>query len=304
MNKSIIETRNLTKKHGKINSVNNLNLEVPEGSIYGFLGPNGAGKTTTIKMLLGLIKPSNGQIAIFNKDLLKNRSSILAKVGSLVESPSYYGHLSGYKNLEVIATMLDIKKSRIDEVLKLVRLTKDAYKPVKHYSLGMKQRLGIASALIGAPKLLILDEPTNGLDPSGIQEIRELIIEMPKQFGITVMVSSHLLSEINAMATHVGIINEGNLVFQNKLEVLQDKNKSQLYLEVGNPELAYTQLKDQGWEVDSKSNGLLINSISRKDIAKIVESLVLEKNLIYKVNEHKRSLEDIFLNLTGKGQSL
>lgn len=304
MNKSIIETRNLTKKHGKINSVNNLNLEVPEGSIYGFLGPNGAGKTTTIKMLLGLIKPSNGQIAIFNKDLLKNRSSILSKVGSLVESPSYYGHLSGYKNLEVIATMLDIKKSRIDEVLKLVRLTKDAYKPVKHYSLGMKQRLGIASALIGAPKLLILDEPTNGLDPSGIQEIRELIIEMPKQFGITVMVSSHLLSEINAMATHVGIINEGNLVFQNKLEVLQDKNKSQLYLEVGNPELAYTQLKDQGWEVDSKSNGLLINSISRKDIAKIVESLVLEKNLIYKVNEHKRSLEDIFLNLTGKGQSL
>lgn len=304
MNKSIIETRNLTKKHGKINSVNNLNLEVPEGSIYGFLGPNGAGKTTTIKMLLGLIKPSNGQIAIFNKDLLKNRSSILSKVGSLVESPSYYGHLSGYKNLEVIATMLDIKKSRIDEVLKLVRLTKDAYKPVKHYSLGMKQRLGIASALIGAPKLLILDEPTNGLDPSGIQEIRELIIEMPKQFGITVMVSSHLLSEINAMATHVGIINEGNLVFQNKLEVLQDKNKSQLYLEVGNPELAYTQLKDQGWEVDSKSNGLLINSISRKDIAKIVESLVLEKNLIYKVNEHKMSLEDIFLNLTGKGQSL
>ncbi|MFJ7932659.1 ABC transporter ATP-binding protein [Peribacillus sp. NPDC096448] len=304
MNKSVIETRNLTKKHGKINSVNNLNLEVPEGSIYGFLGPNGAGKTTTIKMLLGLIKPSNGQIAIFNKDLLKNRSSILSKVGSLAESPSYYGHLSGYKNLEVIATMLDIKKSRIDEVLRLVRLTKDAHKPVKHYSLGMKQRLGIASALIGAPKLLILDEPTNGLDPSGIQEIRELIIEMPKQFGITVMVSSHLLSEINAMATHVGIINEGNLVFQNKLEILQDKNKSQLYLEVGNPELAYAQLKNQGWEVNNKANGLLVNSISRKDIPKIVESLVIEKNLIYKVNEHKRSLEDIFLNLTGKGQSL
>lgn len=128
-------------------------------------------------------------------------------------------------------------------MLKLVRLTKEAQKPVKHYSLGMKQRLGIASALIGEPQLLILDEPTNGLDPSGIQEIRELIIEMPKRFGITVMVSSHLLSEINAMATHVGIINEGNLVFQNKLEVLQDKNKSQLYLEVGNPELAYAQLK-------------------------------------------------------------
>ncbi|MDH4424000.1 MULTISPECIES: ABC transporter ATP-binding protein [Bacillus] len=304
MNEYVIKTRNLTKKHGKINSVNNLNLEVPEGSIYGFLGPNGAGKTTTIKMLLGLIKPSNGKIEIFNSDLLKNRSSILSKVGSLVESPSYYGHLSGYKNLEVIATMLDIKKSRIDEVLKLVRLTKEAQKPVKHYSLGMKQRLGIASALIGEPQLLILDEPTNGLDPSGIQEIRELIIEMPKRFGITVMVSSHLLSEINAMATHVGIINEGNLVFQNKLEVLQDKNKSQLYLEVGNPELAYAQLKNQGWEVDNKSNGLLVNSISRKDIAKIVESLVLEKNLIYKVNEQKRSLEDIFLNLTGKGQSL
>jgi len=300
----IIKTRNLTKKHGKVNSVNSLNLEVPEGSIYGFLGPNGAGKTTTIKMLLGLIKPSKGEIEIFNRDLLQNRSSILSKVGSLVESPSYYGHLSGYKNLEVIATMLDMKKSRIDEVLRLVRLTKEAHKPVKHYSLGMKQRLGIASALIGEPKLLILDEPTNGLDPSGIQEIRELIIEMPKKFGITVMVSSHLLSEIDAMATHVGIINEGKLVFQDKLDVLQNQNKSQLYLEVGNSESAYSQLRNQGWEVENKSNGLLVNSISPADIAKIVESLVLEKNLIYKVNEHKSSLEDIFLNLTRKRESL
>jgi len=300
----IIKTRNLTKKHGKVNSVNSLNLEVPEGSMYGFLGPNGAGKTTTIKMLLGLIKPSKGEIEIFNRDLLQNRSSILSKVGSLVESPSYYGHLSGYKNLEVIATMLNIKKSRIDDVLRLVRLIKEAHKPVKHYSLGMKQRLGIASALIGEPKLLILDEPTNGLDPSGIQEIRELIIEMPKKFGITVMVSSHLLSEIDAMATHVGIINEGKLVFQDKLDVLQNQNKSQLYLEVGNAESAYSQLRNQGWEVENKSNGLLVNSISPADIAKIVESLVLEKNLIYKVNEHKSSLEDIFLNLTRKRESL
>lgn len=304
MNKYVIKTRNLIKTHGKINSVDNLNLEVPKGSIYGFLGPNGAGKTTTIKMLLGLTRPNNGQIEIFNEDLLKYRSSILSRIGSLVESPSYYGHLSGYKNLEVIATMLGVKKSKIDEVLRLVRLTKDAQKPVKHYSLGMKQRLGIASALIGSPKLLILDEPTNGLDPSGIQEIRELIIEMPKQFGITVMVSSHLLSEINAMATHVGIINQGKLVFQDKLEILQGENKSQLYLEVGNPKLAYMQLKNQGWEVKNNANGLLVNSINRKDIARIVESLVIEKNLIYKVNEHTRSLEDIFLNLTGKGQSL
>ncbi|MCL6627948.1 MAG: ATP-binding cassette domain-containing protein, partial [Alicyclobacillus shizuokensis] len=192
MSEMVIETSNLTRRYGKKVSVNNVNLKVPKGSIYGFLGPNGAGKTTTIRMLLGLIRPTSGHIRIFNQDLSKHRMPILRRIGSLVESPSYYGHLSGYENLDVIARLLKVPSKRIDEVLGIVRLTPAAHQTVKGYSLGMKQRLGIAAALLGNPDLLILDEPTNGLDPAGIHEIRTLIKDMPKQHGITVVVSSHL----------------------------------------------------------------------------------------------------------------
>ncbi|WP_141522309.1 ABC transporter ATP-binding protein, partial [Bacillus pseudomycoides] len=188
----IVETEDLTKTYGAVNSVNQLQMQVGKGEIYGFLGPNGAGKTTTIRMLLGLIKPTTGNIKVFNRDLKTNRIDILREVGSLVESPSYYGHLTGHENLEVIRQMLQVPKKNIDEVLRIVRLEKQKDKLVKQYSLGMKQRLGIAMALLGNPKLLILDEPTNGLDPAGIQEIRELIKQLPKQYDMTVVISSHL----------------------------------------------------------------------------------------------------------------
>ncbi|MFB5189088.1 ABC transporter ATP-binding protein [Alicyclobacillus fastidiosus] len=217
----VIETSGLTRRYGAKLSVDNLNLRVQQGSIFGFLGPNGAGKTTTIRMLLGLIRPTAGTIHIFNQELSKHRKAILRRTGALVESPSYYGHLSGYENLDVIARLLQVPAKRVDEVLAIVRLTSVAKQAVKGYSLGMKQRLGIAAALLGNPDLLILDEPTNGLDPAGIHEIRALIKEMPAQNGITVVVSSHLLSEIDQMATHVGIIDHGKLVFQDSIEKLR-----------------------------------------------------------------------------------
>lgn len=224
----VIETLSLTRRYGQKVSVNHINLKVPKGSIYGLLGPNGAGKTTTIRMLLGLIRPTSGQIRIFKQSLSKDRIGILRRTGSLVESPSYYGHLSGYENLDVIARLLKVPSKRIDEVLGTVRLTSTAKQAVRKYSLGMKQRLGIAAALLGNPDLLILDEPTNGLDPAGIHEIRALIKDMPKQHGITVVVSSHLLSEIDQMATHVGIIDHGNVLFQDSIEQLraQGQNRS------------------------------------------------------------------------------
>ncbi|WP_412675021.1 ABC transporter ATP-binding protein [Aneurinibacillus aneurinilyticus] len=304
MNTVTVETVNLTRRYGKFMSVNDVNLKVPQGEIYGFLGPNGAGKTTTIRMLLGLIKPTRGEITIFGKELSKNRIPILKRVGSLVESPSYYGHLSGRQNLKVLARLLQLPDKQIDEVLDLVRLTKNAQRPVKGYSLGMKQRLGIAAALISRPELLILDEPTNGLDPAGIQEIRELIIQMPKQYGITVLVSSHLLSEIEQVATYVGIIDQGKLIFQNSMNELRKQSQRNIHIEVNQPIEASVLLQKQGWKITVEDNILSFPSLTHEQTASIVKELVLHRFSVYRVVEHKKSLEDTFLELTGTRQSL
>ncbi len=227
--KEVIHTYKLTKQYKEKTVVNELDMIVREESIYGFLGPNGAGKSTTLKMLLGLVKPTSGEADILGKKLnSQNRLSILKNIGSLIESPSYYGHLTARENLQIIQTILDLPKKNIDAVLKTVRLDKQEGKKVSQYSLGMKQRLGLASALINMPKLLILDEPTNGLDPSGIQEIRELIRSLPKEYGMTVIVSSHLLSEIDQMVDDVGIIANGKMMYQGRLDRLHmlDEGKS------------------------------------------------------------------------------
>lgn len=227
--KEIVKTYGLTKRYKDILSVNNLNMSVREGSIYGFLGPNGAGKSTTLKMLLDLVRPTAGDIDIFGKRLSTNtRSEILRNIGSLIESPSYYGHLTGEENLRILQTLLDVPKKNIDEVLRIVRLDRQQNKKVSAYSLGMKQRLGLAGALLSFPRLLILDEPTNGLDPAGIQEMRELIRSLPQKYGMTVIVSSHLLSEIDRMAEDIGIIANGKMMYQGALNLLYetDKNKS------------------------------------------------------------------------------
>ena len=192
---AVVETRGLCKQYGPALRVNHLDLTVPEGAVYGFLGPNGAGKSTTLKLLLGLARPTAGEIAVFGRPMgPRTRMETLSQVGSLIESPSYYGHLTGAENLHIVQTLRGAPERDIGEVLRIVRLDGQKGKRTAHYSLGMKQRLGLAAALLGFPRLLILDEPTNGLDPAGIQEMRELIRSLPGRFGMTVVVSSHLLS--------------------------------------------------------------------------------------------------------------
>ena len=233
--KEIVKTNGLSKRYKDVLSVNNLDMTVKEGHIYGFLGPNGAGKSTTLKMLLDLVKPTAGEIDIFGKRLnSKTRIEILADIGSLIESPSYYGHLTAAENLKILQTLLNVPQSNIDEVLHIVRLDRQHSKRVSSYSLGMKQRLGLAGALLSFPKLLILDEPTNGLDPAGIQEMRELICSLPEKYGMTVIVSSHLLSEIDQMADDIGIIANGKMMYQGPLNLLHEtdntKNLEEIFL--------------------------------------------------------------------------
>jgi len=300
----IIKTNQLTRKYGKQYAVNNVNLNVKEGSIYGFLGPNGAGKSTTIRMFLGLIKPTKGSVQILGKDLTKHRMEILSKVGSLVEAPSYYGHLTGYENLEAARRLLGAPKNRITEVLNIVRLNKAADKKVKNYSLGMKQRLGIATALLNKPKLLILDEPTNGLDPAGIQEIRELIKSMPKHDNMTVIISSHLLSEIEQMADQVGIINKGELIFQDSINVLKEKSKPKLHIGVNHAEKALTFLKEQGYHAKLTDTRIIMEDADPVFAEKINYTLLSEGFRVNRLEEVKRSLEDIFIELTGVGESV
>ncbi|WP_173219954.1 ATP-binding cassette domain-containing protein [Kroppenstedtia pulmonis] len=304
MGEMIVKTTGLTRRYGKTTVVDQVNMHIQRGEIYGFLGPNGAGKTTTIRMLLGLIHPTSGEVEIFGESLKQKRISILKKVGSLVESPSYYGHLSGRDNLEVSRRLLGVSRQRIDQVLEMVRLTHAADKKVKQYSLGMKQRLGIAAALLSDPELLILDEPTNGLDPAGIHEIREFIVEMPKAYGVTVLVSSHLLSEIDQMATQVGIIDKGKMIFQGDIQTLRQQSRPQIRLGVGDPRDACRLLTEQGWEVSLDKDGLYLPEMNQQETAHVVETLVMKRFSVYRVEEIKQSLEDIFLGLTGKGRSL
>ncbi|WP_339221747.1 ABC transporter ATP-binding protein [Paenibacillus sp. FSL W7-1332] len=306
MKEYAIDTHQLTRKFGQRETVKQINLKVPKREVYGFLGPNGAGKTTTIRMLLGLIRSSSGEIRILGKDLKKNRMDILKDVGSLVESPSYYAHLSGYNNLKIMALIHGIQESRIQEVLEWVRLNHATHQSVRSYSLGMKQRLGIAMALITNPKLLILDEPTNGLDPSGIQEIRELITRLPRDFDITVLLSSHLLSEIEQVATWVGIINQGELIFQGPLQELTDRSKPYVWVEMDRPLEAAAALNSQGFDaVPEITTGQIRTSmIDRPQSAEMIRFLVNHQYDVYRVTEKKKTLEEIFLELTGQENSL
>ena len=303
---SIISTSHLSKKYGSVLRVSDLDLRVPEGCIYGFLGPNGAGKSTTLKMILGLMRPTAGDIAVFGEPMMRrNRLAILKQVGSLIESPSYYGHLSGEENLRIVQTMRGVPEKNIREVLEIVRLTDAKDKRAAHYSLGMKQRLGLAAALLGYPRLLILDEPTNGLDPAGIQEMRELIKELPQRFGMTVVVSSHLLAEIDQMADHVGIIREGELVFQDSLTALHSRSKHHLALRTTDNLHAQAILRERRLHVSEGEDGYLVLPLLNDDTtAALAELLVTQSIGVLRLEERQKSLEDIFLELTGKGASL
>lgn len=299
----IVATDNLSKEYNGVYRVQELDIRIKEGDIYGFLGPNGAGKSTTMKMLLGLVKPTSGTIEIMGKPFNeKTRRDILASVGSLIESPSYYGHLTGRENMEIIRRLLDLPQKNIEEAVHIVRMENQMEKKVKNYSLGMKQRLGIAMALARFPKLLILDEPTNGLDPAGIEEMRELIKTLPKQYGMTVMISSHILSEIDQMATVVGIINQGCLIFQERMSVLDTQREPQIVLRTSDNNRAYQLLKKVNPQ--RTADGLQIGALTDEQTGAVVQCLCSNGISVYRVEEHRESLEDIFLNLTGKELTL
>ena len=302
---NIVETRGLCKQYGQAMRVKQLNLSVPEGAVYGFLGPNGAGKSTTLKMVLGLARPTAGEITVFGKPVNpRNRIAILKQVGSLIESPSYYGHLTGEENLRIVQTLRGAPEKDIQEVLSIVRLDGQKGKQVAHYSLGMKQRLGLAAALLGFPKLLILDEPTNGLDPAGIQEMRELICSLPGQFGMTVLVSSHLLSEIDQMADHVGIIREGELVFQDTLAALHARSRHHLALRTTDNGEAARLLGESRIPCTLEEGYLILPLLTDADAAKLSRFLAAHRVDLLRMEERQKSLEDIFLELTGKAASL
>ncbi|WP_462267903.1 ABC transporter ATP-binding protein [Mucilaginibacter sp.] len=295
----VISTHNLNFNFGSQAVVKNLSLAVPAGSIYGFLGPNGAGKTTTIKLLLNLLQTQQGSIEIFGQELQRNRISILRKIGSLIEQPAIYAHLTGRENLYNRAMLLQAPKSRVEEMLKLVHLQDAAGKKAGNYSLGMKQRLGIALALLPNPELLILDEPTNGLDPNGIIEMRELLIKLTREQNKTVFVSSHLLSEVERMATHVGIINHGQLMFQGSIEELQSVNQPAILIEAENTLDAANLLNRKGITVTQVNDAQLsVPYTGKAQMGEINTLLNQNGQTVYSIHKVQQDLEALFLSIT------
>jgi lantibiotic transport system ATP-binding protein len=295
-----IETIDLTHKFSENDiALNRLCLQVTEGTIYGFLGPNGAGKTTTIKLILGLLKQQSGEIRVFGKPFMQNRLEILGKIGSMIESPSLYDHLTAVENLRVLQKIYQCPMNRIDEVLALVGLSDTGKKKAGQFSLGMKQRLSIAIALLHEPSLLILDEPTNGLDPNGILEIRELLTSLNRQFGITILVSSHLLSEIERLVTNVGIINRGNLVFQGTLAELMNIQRQNSYVAFGtdDSERALRFIRDLGVDCRTEAGKTATPVFENERIAEINRLLVRNGIAVHEVSKVSNDLEKIFFEL-------
>lgn len=296
---TVIETQSLSKIYGSRPAVDRVSLHVPQGCVYGFIGPNGAGKSTTMKMLLGLIHPSAGQVFLLGQELTaQNRLSLLRQTGSLIESPSGYLHLTAQENLTIVADLKGVSRKDISRVLEIVHLTKDRNRKVGQFSLGMKQRLGIAMALLGNPKLLILDEPTNGLDPAGIQEMRALLADMPAATGTTVFLSSHLLGEMEQMVEQVGIIQQGKLLFEGSLQDLQQHSRGAVSLRLLYPQKAISLLHANGIPVQQKENVLTLPPLQEESLAALVRAVANSGAGVVELNRHTKSLEEIFLSLT------
>ena len=299
----IIEVSGLSKTFKEVKAVNNLNLNVYKGDVFGFLGPNGAGKSTTIRMLLSLINPGEGDIQIFGKSLKKERISILRRVGAIVEKPDFYGYLSAFKNLEILGRISgrDVTRKRIMEILELVGLEKRSGSKVKTFSHGMKQRLGLAQSLLHDPDLIILDEPTTGLDPQGMKEIRELIIHLSRDQQKTLFLSSHILYEVELVANRMTIINKGKTVVEGTVSDLLNSDKMKVTFEVDNAEKARVLLNETDFikDLDSIVKNTMIFSLSADRIAPLNKYLV-ENNIEVSALIPTRSLEEFFLNITEK----
>lgn len=303
MTKHCVETVELTHRFaGDETALNRVNLQVVEGSIYGFLGPNGAGKTTTLKLVLGLLKKQHGDIRIFGKPFGKNRVETLRRIGSMIESPSLYGHLTAVENLKVLQRVYRCPGRRIQEVLELVGLAHTGRKKAGQFSLGMKQRLSIAVALLHDPALLILDEPTNGLDPNGILEIRELLQKLNRTRGITILISSHLLNEIEKLVTHVGIIRGGRLLFQGAFAdlIARQQQSSFIAFETSDNLRALEIIARMGVAARVESGRVALPITGRETVAEINRRLVRDGVEVYQIGTIKNDLEAIFFDLIGE----
>lgn len=298
---TVIETKALCKQYGPHTAVDHVELHVPQGCVYGFIGPNGAGKSTTMKMLLGLIHPTAGRVRLLGQELTeKSRLPLLRQTGSLIESPAGYLHLTAQENLEIVADLKGVPHKDIGRVLDIVHLTQDRNRRVGQYSLGMKQRLGIAMALLGSPKLLILDEPTNGLDPAGIQEMRTLIRNMPVTTGATVLISSHLLGEMEQMVEQVGIIDHGHILFEGPLTELQRHSRGNVTLRLLDPAKAAPILRANGLTAHSDSCVVTLPPLQDALLADLVQKLAACGAGVVELTPHTKTLEEIFLSLTSE----
>lgn len=301
----IIKVSNLSKHYKEIKAVDDISFSVSEGEVYGFLGQNGAGKSTTIRMLLTLIEPTNGKIEIFGSDILQHRKEILRQVGAIIEKPDLYKYLTALENLSIFARLSGVRATRTQllDQLEMVGLKNRVHSKIKTYSQGMKQRLGIAVALIHNPKLIILDEPTNGLDPQGIADMRNLILQLSKTQGKTIFVSSHLLSEIELIADRMLILDKGKKVVEGPVSELFNSSLTLLELEVSNPDHVFEQLKSGSWNeyVKKRNQDTITLQLPKEKIARLHVDLVgMGAELL--ALRPKHSLEDYFLSLTTANQ--
>lgn len=297
---AILRTIGLTKRYGRLTALQDLDLEVPRGQVYGFLGPNGAGKTTTISLILGLIAPSGGHAEMFGLDTRTHLSEALRRTGAILEGPSFYPHLSGRDNLRVWGALSGgVDGRRLDEVLGLVGLQARGRDKVRTYSLGMKQRLGLAAALLHDPDLLVLDEPTNGLDPAGMREFRQLIKELG-QMGKTVFVSSHLLNEVEQMCDHVGIVKGGRLLTQGSVAALLGRGQA-LEMQVTDPDRAMQVLEGLEWVTGVKRHDdRLVVDAPQERAAELSRALAEQQIYLSELRPRDSSLEEFFLEVTGE----
>jgi len=295
----IVQTTDLHHRFTHHDVLRGIDLQVPAGSIYGFLGPNGAGKTTTLRLLLGLLRKQSGDITVFGKRFDRNRIAILRGVGSMIESPSLYDHLTAVENLRTLQMIHRCRESRIGEVLELVGLANTGKKRAKQFSLGMRQRLGIAAALLHQPRLLILDEPTNGLDPNGIIEIRNLLIELNRRDGCTIVVSSHLLSEIERVATHVGILGNGKLLFQGTIDELRRRRRPvhSVRVSTADNDAAVSVLRHAGVAAHIDDGEIVLPPLHSTRIAQLNRELVAGDLDVYEIRNVRNDLETIFIDL-------
>ena len=296
-----VETAGLTYRFGNQQVLDRIDLQVPDGSIYGFLGPNGAGKTTTLRLLLGLLKRQEGSVSIFGRPFDDDRIAILRNVGSMIESPSLYDHLTASENLAVLDHVHRCPKGRIAEVLTLVGLSGTGRKRVKQFSLGMRQRLAIAAALLHRPRLIILDEPSNGLDPHGIIEIRTLLSRLQREEGCTILVSSHLLSEIERLVTHVGVLGNGRLLFQGTIDELRRQRRQVVGVRLATSDNAAALRVIEKVPIEARlgEDEVLLPPLEKEAIAALNRQLTAQGLDVYEIRPLHNDLETIFLNLVG-----